>query len=104
MRVEPIEGSRVKAIVGNSIMVELKDVKVGDILCVSGDEGDPIIEQIDEHNGSFRFHYRPRGFNERLGCDHVTESSWLNPNEDRSSGHIFVTDLKNERAIHMVDN
>lgn len=92
MRIDPIEGNRVKGIVGQSIMVHLYDVVPGDILCVRDSEGDPIIDEIKRDGESVKFVYRPRP-TDRLAAD---ESLWMHPD---SGGHVFIHDLKNERLI-----
>jgi len=99
MRVEPIEGSRVKAIVGNSIMVHLDDVVPGDVLHCWGDERDRIIERVDRRPGQTQLHYKFRS-DEPIQC-----SVWMDNSrsDKRTGGHIFIHDLKNERAIHQVD-
>lgn len=85
--------SRVLAVVDNSIMVKFADVKPNDILHISGDERDPIIERVEfDGRGLVRLHYKPRNV---LNQWYPVNSNWM---ETAHGNHIFIHDLYNERA------
>lgn len=93
MRVEPIEGCRVRGIVDNAIMVRLEDVVPGDVLSIRNDESDPIIQEVLRKDGCFKFIYRHHPGHE------INQSMWMNPEASNCSGHCFIHDLKNERSL-----
>ncbi len=81
--------SRVKSVVGNSIMVSIYDVVPGDILYTMGREGDPIIEKVETVDNLVRFFYKN---DHRTPVEH---SNWMS--DGPNSGHVFLHDLKGER-------
>lgn len=88
--------SRVKGVVGNSIMVSIEDVVAGDILCHSNSEKDPIISKVEkcvvEGKLKIRFWYVPRQGN-YFHC-----SMWMDQAAvSWGSGIVFIHDLKRER-------
>lgn len=83
--------SRVKGIVGNAIKVHIHDVVAGDILSISNDESDPIIEVIERDGEKVRFLYRERP---KLQILTINKSFWLDP---KKGEYVFIHDLKGER-------
>lgn len=81
--------SRVKAVVGKSIMVELEDLVPNDIIAISDNENDLIISEIQiNKKGHFKLIYK------KQGRESVSETVWMDP---KSSKGVFIHDLKNER-------
>ena len=81
--------SRVRAVVGRSIMVHFDDIVMGDVLYIRGKEDDPIIKEVERNGDLVRFHYIP------TTRSPVTETMWMDP---ELGCHVFINDLKNERA------
>lgn len=92
---------RVKAVVGTSIMVNIRDVKAGDIIYICGNERDRIVESVEEQDGKIRFHYvyqeTPQTLKD-LGMDGVQQTTWMAPEADEfGNGCCFIHDLHRER-------
>jgi hypothetical protein len=80
---------RVRAVVGNTIMVHIHDVKPGDVLAIRGDESDPIIELVERDREKVRLHYK-----QRPGDFFLRHSLWMDPD---IGAHMFIADLRGER-------
>lgn len=81
---------RVKKVVGNAIMVDIRDVRKDDVLAHGYIEGDPIISRVEHIDGKVRFWYKQPRYSE---C-----SKWMDPDDHRfGNGCVFIYDLNNER-------
>lgn len=88
--------SRVKGVVGNSIMIHVLDVVPGDILYVRGTENDAIIKEVQvNEEGLVRFVY-----DRRMKPD-IPHTIWMDPED--GNGCVFVHDLKRERDLREIE-
>lgn len=88
--------TRVLSVVDRSIMVSVFDVRPNDIIHVSGDERDPIVERV-EHNdkGQVRFHYKQSP--QRRMSRNIDTTLWM-PAVPGQMDKVFIHDLMNERV------